>query len=99
MFKPGDQVKYKTGGTFSNGKSIVTVDRIVNEYGEIHIWLKETKSWVMPDSIELVVPTHAQLVKQQVKAIVDKKQKEIKDLEDDVKKLNYVLATLEELDV
>lgn len=49
MFKAGDRVKYKSGDTFSNGRFVNTVDKIVDG-GQV--WLLETKTWIGVESIE-----------------------------------------------
>lgn len=54
MFKAGDRVKYKNGETFSNGRLVNTVDKIVDG-GQV--WLLETKTWIGVESIEHESPT------------------------------------------
>jgi hypothetical protein len=101
MLKAGDKVKKKNGTTFSNGEYIATVSK-VEYYGNGNVvWLVETGSWLSPKSLEHAhkqKKTEIDIVKEKVQKIIDEKQEKIKSLEDDIKKLNYTLATLEEID-
>jgi hypothetical protein len=52
MLKPGDKVKIKRGGQFSNGEYEATIER---EYSNNAWWLKEIQTWVFKSSVEPVV--------------------------------------------
>ena len=101
MFKKGDKVQYKQGHylqVFSNGDRIVTVERVDKKNDENQIRLQETGTWVDEHCIELVyIPSAIDEVKLKVQKLIDYKQEQIKNLEDDIKKLNYTIVTLGEL--
>jgi hypothetical protein len=99
MFKPGDKVRNKDGSSFSNHKMELTVKsveafRFSDKFDKV--WLLETDSYTSSDVIELV-PTEIDVVKEKIKKLLNQKENKIKDLQDDIKKLNYTLVTLEDL--
>lgn len=50
-FKVGDKIRKKGGGLFSNGKAIMTVDRIEQD----QVWIKETKTWFNRNTTDYIV--------------------------------------------
>jgi hypothetical protein len=101
MLKSGDKVERKDGENFSDGKKVATIDRIEYLYGDDRAWLKGTGTYIKTSNLKHASnkkpKTEVEVVKDKVKKLINEKKEEIKSLEDDIKKLGYVIATLEDI--
>jgi hypothetical protein len=92
MFKVGDKVQYKHGGTFCNGKKVVTV----REIRENRVYGEENNAWSYEHELELHSKPFDELLQELAKEVALYEEK-VNEFSKKVEKLHITMQVIEEL--